>query len=417
MAVLDDDPTGAQEVADTPVVIDWTDEGAMSRLPDRPFHVLTNTRAHSGHDAYTITRSAATAVRQRFPEAAFLLRGDSTLRAHLLQEFEAVRDAAFPGRMPVLLLVPALPAAGRVTVGGIHLLERGGTRTPLHETEYARDGSFAYASARLLEWAEERSNGFFPTGDGLEIPLARLRALGAEAVHEALAALAAQGGPAVCAPDAETVGDLEAIADGLRAAQDDGIAVIVRCAPTFAAVYCRTLAPEALSVPRAQTLLVVCGSYVPLTTRQLDRLAERRPGTLVEIDLAGLIGPGAQREVARAAEAARVLLERERLAVIATPRRRAPVADDPIFAGAITDGLARLARLLESSADLVLFKGGITSAVGVRDGLGASVPTVEGPVRPGVALWRLEDGRQCLVFPGNVGGEEALAELVDEVLS
>ena len=79
---------------------------------------------------------------------------------------------------PVLLLVPALPSAGRVTVGGVHLFERDGRRTPLHETEFAHDGVFAYTSSRLLEWAEERSGGLFRAGDGRELSLEELRSDG-----------------------------------------------------------------------------------------------------------------------------------------------------------------------------------------------------------------------------------------------
>ena len=139
-----------------------------------------------------------------------MLRGDSTLRGHVLEEYLGVRDVVAPSGWPVLLLVPALPSAGRITVGGVHLFDRDGRRTPLHETEYARDGVFAYASARLLEWADERSGGLFRAGAGRELHLDVLRSRGPAAVTEALLALAATGDPVVFAPDAETVDDLDA---------------------------------------------------------------------------------------------------------------------------------------------------------------------------------------------------------------
>jgi uncharacterized protein YgbK (DUF1537 family) len=416
IAVLDDDPTGTQAVEDTPVVLDWSPD-VLRRLPEQSLHVVTNTRALSAASAYTVTREVAAAVMQRFPRARIVLRGDSTLRAHLREEYEAVRDVVFPGLTPRLLLVPALPAAGRVTVGGVHLLERSGRRMPLHQTEYATDGEFAYRSSRLLEWAEERSHGLFPAANGSEVPLAELRARGGAAVHEALAASTAHGGAAVCAPDAETCADLVAIADGLRAAQAAGLPVIVRSAPTFAGVLGSTLAATLLPMPRARSLLVVCGSYVPQTTRQLACLLATRPGALVELDLSRLLGGERDRELARAAQAARESLARERIAVVATPRTRSAAADDPEAAGLISAGLVVLTQLLASQSELVLFKGGITSAVCIRDGLGAQLATVEGPVAPGVALWRLEDGRRCFVFPGNVGRDETLAGIVAEVLA
>ena len=85
---------------------------------------------------------------------------------------------------------------------------------PLHETEYAGDGVFAYSSARLLEWAEERSGGLFPASEGRELHLDELRTGGADAVTAALSDLSRAGRPAVLAPDAETEEDLAAIAAG-----------------------------------------------------------------------------------------------------------------------------------------------------------------------------------------------------------
>jgi len=129
--VLDDDPTGTQAVTDVAVVLDWSDPGVWTAVEpgDRAVHVLTNARAHSGAEAAELVASAATAARSRFPGARVILRGDSTLRAHVWEEYEALRSVVTPGRAGVpLLLVPALPAAGRVTVGGVHMLERDGAR-------------------------------------------------------------------------------------------------------------------------------------------------------------------------------------------------------------------------------------------------------------------------------------------------
>ena len=73
-------------------------------------------------------------------------------------------DALGRGRPP-LLLVPALPSAGRVTREGVHLIERGGRAEPLHETEYAGDG-VSLPTARLLEWAESSPTGSFERAKG-----------------------------------------------------------------------------------------------------------------------------------------------------------------------------------------------------------------------------------------------------------
>lgn len=421
VVVLDDDPTGAQAVTGVPVLLEWTPETLREAARSGPpaIHLITNHRAFAPGRARRIVFEAARAAAEALPGARLVLRGDSTLRAHLLEEYLGLREAAFPGEDRPLLLVPALPAAGRITIGGVHLLERGGGRLPLHETEYARDPAFAYSDARLLNWAEQRSGGYFHARDGVELHLEELRSRGGDAVAAGLLRLA--GRAAVCAPDAETVDDLRAIAAGLRRADAGGVAAVVRSAPTFVGVLAGNLAAGYVEMPVARRgLLVLCGSYVPTTTRQLAALLQEHPGSLVEVDAVALASGRAGPEVARAAREAEALLGRGRLAVVATPRER-PEGTATLAAGElIAENLARVAATLDGVPDVVLAKGGITSAVTLRVGLGAESAFVVGPVADGIALWQVaRPGRETLpyvVFPGNVGGDRLLAEVAARIL-
>lgn len=421
LVVLDDDPTGVQTLAGIRVLLDWDADRVRAALDGRPsVHLITNTRALPAERVRPFVADAARASINGVPDAGVVLRGDSTLRGHLLEEYLGVRDVVAPSGWPVLLLAPALPSAGRVTVGGVHLFERDGRRTPLHETEYAHDGAFSYASARLLEWAEERSGGLFPTSAGRELHLEELRAGGAAAVADALAALAAAGGPVALAPDAETPGDLELVADGYRAAVARGVPVIVRCAPTFAGVLAGTTAPGLVPPPSAAGgVLVVCGSYVPQTSRQLAQLLEARPGSLVEADVVALSGADSSRELARLRREVSLLLSAGRLAVLATPRERPPGTTSLDAGERIAAGLARVVSSVDLLPTVLIVKGGITSAVTLRDGVGVSEAEVVGPVEPGVSRWlaRRPEGAAVdyLVVPGNVGDEGLLARLVDAV--
>lgn len=419
LVVLDDDPTGTQSVSGVRVLFEWGAPALVAAALDgRPaVHLLTNSRAYPPERAYAVVADAARAAVAAFGRPRLVLRGDSTLRAHLLEEYRAVRDVVAPGSVPPLLLVPALPAAGRVTVDGVHLIDRGGVRTPLHETEYARDPSFAYRDAGLLAWAAERSAGFFPAAAGREVRLDALRRRGPAAVAEALATLATRGVAAVCAPDAETVADLELVAEGLRSAEISAGEVIVRSAPAFVGVLGRYLARGPIRPPRVEGgVLVVCGSYVPQTTRQLERLLGSRPGTLVEVDVRALASDRPDAEVTRAAVAARGLLDAAGLAVVATPRARPAGMTDFDAGERIARRLASIVRRLDPLPGLVLAKGGITSAVTAHVGLEATGADVLGPLVPGVALWRVEGRRgtvDYVVFPGNVGDDETLADVVD----
>jgi uncharacterized protein YgbK (DUF1537 family) len=67
----------------------------------------------------------------------------------------------------------------------------------------------------------------------------------------------------------------------------------------------------------------------------------------------------------------------------------------------------------------VVAKGGITSSDIATKGLKMKRAMVVGQAAPGVPLWRCDEktsrhrGVPYVVFPGNVGGEDTLAELVE----
>ena len=413
--VLDDDPTGTQAMHDVAVVLDWSHPEVWDAVQasDRAVHVLTNSRAHDPAGAGSLVSSAAAAARAQFPGARLVLRGDSTLRAHVWEEYEALRAVTFPGREAVpLLLVPALPAAGRVTVAGVHLLERDGERVRLDRTEYARDGELAYSDSELARWADERSGGRLAAAAAVSLPLARVRAAdGVGEIAAAIATAARAGRPAVVVPDAETDADLATIARGLRTAEAAGTPVIARCAPAFAAVLTDSAARTLTPAPDGEGgVLVVCGSFVPATTAQLERLAARCPGAIVDAHVRALAGDGSDAEVERIAEAARERIASGGLAVLATERERDPALVEPASQRRIASALAQVAQRVR--AGVVVAKGGITSAVTAREGLGARAARVVGPIASGVVLWRLPDGTDYVVFPGNVGGADLLADVV-----
>ncbi len=420
--VLDDDPTGVQAVRDVRALLQWSPQLlARAAGAGRPsVHLMTNIRSLAPERAEALTFDAAAAARAALPEARLLLRGDSTLRGHVHEEYRAVRRAAYPHRPPVLLLVPALPGAGRVTRGGIHWLDSDGVSRPLHETEYARDGGFAYRSSRLLEWAEERTAGELAVADGTELPLAELRRRGADAVSAAIMRAATSGRPAACAPDAENIDDLQTIAEGLRHAERAGVDVLVRCAPTFAGVLCGTLAAGLVDPPtvNGEGVLIVCGSYVSGTTRQLDHLRAALGIEPIEADVHALVAHDPRPEVTRLAGLVSRQLEQRRVSLLSTPRHR-PAELIGLTAGEqIAGGLADVVASLDRPPRAIIAKGGITSHVVLERGLGAHEARVAGPIAAGVALWQVQArGRPVayVVFPGNVGGPEHLTHVVQLV--
>jgi uncharacterized protein YgbK (DUF1537 family) len=231
----------------------------------------------------------------------------------------------------------------------------------------------------------------------------------------AIAAAARLGRPAAVIPDAESEDDLRRISDGLRLAEEAGIAVVTRASPAFAAVLSGTAARDVVAAPDpGRGVLVLCGSFVPSTTTQVERLERAHPGSLVQARVRALAGDEPGAEVELVAERAADIVQRRGLAIVATERERDPGLTDADSQQRIAAGLAGIAHRV--GASVVVAKGGITSAVTARDGLGARSARVIGPILPGVVRWLLPDGTDYLVVPGNVGGPDLLVEVLASIL-
>lgn len=416
--ILDDDPTGTQCVEAARVVLWPPGKGPDRVIPaDSAVYHLTNTRALTPEEAGAMVGRVVGRIVASQPSARIVLRGDSTLRGHVFEEYEAAADVAY-SVPPTLLLVPAMPSAGRVTANGVQLVDDGRTRRPVASTPYAADPRLGYHNSQLLEWAQERSRGRLPARRGRVVALGALRRRGPDVIAEELVSMSNLGEASVCAVDAETHGDLEVIAAGLVAAESQGANVLVRSAPPFAALLGGCFAETPRSAPRSEKALVVCGSFVPLATRQLEALSVRFPGSVVQVDLDALVArPGPEQD--RLATALDRRLEVSDLAVLATPRS-APSAGLGFGESLrIAENLAAVLPLLRRLPSVIIAKGGVTSATVASVGLGADTAWVEGPAMSGVATWSVaRDSRETrlLVVPGNVGSDRLLAELVSEVL-
>jgi uncharacterized protein YgbK (DUF1537 family) len=379
-------------------------------------HLLTNSRAFRGQDARALVASAASAVDSTTPTATIVLRGDSTLRGHVLEEYLGLRDAWRSDGFPPLILVPALPSAGRVTIGGVQYLERDGERIPVHATEFANDGPFAYSSSRLLEWADERTAGLFKAENGIEVGLEELRLAAPQVLVDAVQRATTAPTPTAVSVDAETAEDVDLVAEGVRRAVVACSAFAVRCGPTLAGALGHATALEYADLPSSRQVLVVCGSYVQQSLRQLEGLLSRFPEDVIEVDpftLASLDEP----KFAEITTRLRERVDASGLVVLAVSSPRPKRLSNLTSGLLVARGLATLVASVHRPDALVVLKGGVTSAVVIKDGLGALQAEIVGPVLPGVALWQIvePDPRPVLVVPGNVGDDALLVRIVDLV--
>jgi uncharacterized protein YgbK (DUF1537 family) len=437
IVVLDDDPTGSQAVSDLPVLTAWDlDDFAWAfGTGHAAVYVLTNSRSLSEADAARVTREAVTNALAAAPAPLrFVSRSDSTLRGHFPLETDVIVEVLRERTgvaVDAVVLVPAFPAAGRVTVGGVHyLVGSDGARTPAGETEFARDATFGYRSSSLADWVAEKTGGRIPADRVIRLDLDLIRS-GTPAI---VAALADARGGAVAAADILTEADLDLLAAGAIAAERGGQTLVYRSGPSFVRArigqsprppLAATDLPE--PVPgAARGGLVVVGSHVGLTTRQLERLRADNPGaTGVEIDVALVLDPRLRdRHLDEVIEAAAVGLDAG-MVVVNTSRALART-DDPVeslaIARTVSDAVVAVVRgiLARRRPAWVVAKGGITSSDVATRGLEIRHAIVRGTLLPGiVSLWEPVSGPAAgipyVVFPGNVGGDDSLARVVERL--
>ena len=420
VVVLDDDPTGTQAVRGLVVMTRWDVDGIARHLAagEPGLFLSTNSRALAEPDAVAVTTDAARAALEAAERAGrpitIVSRGDSTLRGHFPAETRAVASAL--GRPDArVLLVPYFGEGGRLTLDDVHVLERDGARTPVGETEFARDATFGYRASNLRDWVvEKHAAAGIPPPPIVSLPTGLVR----DGPGQVATALLEVPPGAVAIGNAEADADVETIALGSVLAEQDGLSLVPRSAASFVRArvgQTRATPLEPANVPARGPGLVVVGSHVTTTTAQVERLLAAVPDLAVQeltIDavLAGSVA--IHHRIARGVDEA---LDAGRTALVLTERTRRDI--DLAGGRAVSAALAAIVGAVRHRPGWVLAKGGITSFDVARDGLAMAEARIAGPLLPGVPVWIGTDasrwpGVPLVVFPGNVGDTDALAEAV-----
>ena len=183
--------------------------------------------------------------------------------------------------------------------------------------------------------------------------------------------------------------------------------------------------------PATEHGLIAVGSHVGLTTRQLDRL--RAKGNIIELELdvpTLLKAQDRDKHVSDTAARAADLLRTSDAAadvVIRTSRTvitGADAVDSLVIARTVSAALVNTVRevVAQVRPAFVLAKGGITSSDTATEGLSIRRAWSRGTMLPGiVSLWEPVSGPAkgipYIVFAGNVGDDDALADVVETLRS
>jgi uncharacterized protein YgbK (DUF1537 family) len=324
-----------------------------------------------------------------------------------------------------VLLVPAFLEAGRLTAGDIHWARTGAGLAPVGETEFARDATFGYTASDLRDFVAEKSGGAIAPGDVRSISLEDIRLGGPARVTELLAGI--RGGTWVVV-NATEYSDLDTVAYGVVAAERAGQSFLFRTGPSFVRAVCG-MGPRAplrgpgiwpSGRPGGHGLIVV-GSHVGQTSRQVAALRAHKATTDIELDVPSVIGGGGEVAAATARQVSDALTRSDVL--LYTSRALARGADPAgslAIARQVSAALSATVRgALAARPAWIVAKGGITSHDVAVHGLGLRRAEVAGQLFPGViSVFRpLEAAPEAIgvpyvVFAGNVGDEETLGQVV-----
>jgi uncharacterized protein YgbK (DUF1537 family) len=226
--------------------------------------------------------------------------------------------------------------------------------------------------------------------------------------------------------NAERPADLLALVRGLAIAEAAGRRFLFRTAASFVAAYAgiaprSLLRAEEIAPPGLGGGLVVVGSHVGKTSRQLEVLREQTGISTVEVSVEKLLRPEERASTVTAAtRLAASILESGGNVVVFTSRpliRGGSAAENALISESVSRGLVEIVTGLSRRPRWLIAKGGITSSDIATKALGVKRALILGQALPGVPVWKLGaearwPGLAYVVFPGNVGGPDALAALV-----
>lgn len=439
IVVLDDDPTGVQTVHDVSVYTDWSLESLRQGFSEKNkmFFVLTNSRGMTTAETtvlhHELIQNIAVVSKEMGIEPVIVSRSDSTLRGHfpletqlICEEMEKELGIVMDGEV----LCPFFREGGRFTIEDVHYVRYGEQLIPAAQTEFANDKTFGYAHSNLKEYIEEKTKGAYPAEKVVSISLKEIRSLSYDVIEDKLLSVSNFGKMIVNAIDPY---DIKVFAVALYRAMGKKHHFCFRCAATLAQVLGgvqeRPLLKrqEMISENIERGGIVIVGSHTQKTTVQLMELLKLKNVVPIEMN-SDLVLEGEtalQREAQTISRHCDEWIAKGKTPVVYTKRHLLTVANDSPEAALtrsvqISNAVQSIVGALQESPAFIVAKGGITSSDIGTKALRVRRAMVLGQICPGIPVWKTGaesrfPGIAYVIFPGNVGTETTLREVVERL--
>lgn len=429
IVVLDDDPTGTQTVHDVLVLTVWDVESIADEIKRGSllFFILTNSRSMKAAEADALTLAIGKNIKEAFARCnkqyGIVSRSDSTLRGHFPNEVQALAQGLGLTDFQTVL-IPAFFEGGRITVNDVHYVKEGAGLTPVAETDFAKDKAFGFSQSDLKKWVEEKTKSGTKASDVVSFSIEELRKNSVEELAEKTESLPAE---ATVVVNAAAYADLEKFA---AACWKSDKPMLFRTAASFvkalAGIESIPLLQKDVLINSEQKTggLIVIGSYVEKTTKQLTALLKRHSPETIELPIEAIIAHDNCDYFKTTFKQLNSCLYLGIDVVLFTSRQlfvSEEEGDNLSVNNKVSHFISNLVASLTVVPKYIVAKGGITSSDLATKALGIKRATVMGQALPGVPVWRtgIESKfpeMSYVIFPGNVGDNDALAELYEKLI-
>ena len=442
VVVFDDDPTGSQTVHSCPLILKWDYQTLAKAIEfDSPLiFILSNTRSMSPNHAEARLREIISSFLEvikdlnfQKEEFIFVSRGDSTLRGHGFMEPKLINELLGP--FDATFHIPAFLEGARTTVNGIHLLNG----KPVHQSPFAKDKIFGYATSDLRMWLEKISEGIIDSNNVGHISLDVLNnALSSSSGMDRLMDLLLDlSGNKSLVVDSSKPEHLTIFATAIRKLKGKKTFLFRSAASFISSLVEIRPNTSLLSEIRGLRLLdklgnlkpglIMIGSYVPLADKQIKYLLEQDNCAGIEVpvevvfrlakeslskDLLADLSDQLYKQL-------QSILSEHKTPVLYTTRGEfnfVSLEEKIDFGIFLAEFMSSLAVRIKNRLGYVISKGGVTTNTLLSDGLKLQYVFLKGQIIPGLSLVlppKESDSNQMpiVTFPGNFGNEKTLLEV------
>jgi len=440
--IIDDDPTGSQTVNGCNLLLKWDYETLLQGLKGSSnlLFILANTRSLSEKDVKTRLKEICSSLKEIMNNALFaqeefvvITRGDSTLRGHNFIEPYIINQLLGP--FDATFYIPAFLEGNRTTVNGNHFVDN----IPINETIFSKDAIFSFNTSNVKELILEQSNHQldFNHIENIFIKDFELSETNqSNKLYEYIEKLNNNKKVIVDIMNYSQLDEFSRIVKSLLKKKK----FLFRSAASFISSLSSvkqskkdhgyfSLLRRKDNNDKALAGLIVIGSYIELTTLQLNKVLEISLCKPIEINVLKLYTFFKLEDNLNQINSFKKLilntirqnLRQDFVPVLFTSREIVSPRDnnDLIeFQHFLSVFIAELVSAIKNEIGYLISKGGITTNTIISKGLGADSVYLEGQILPGISLVTFnllkQKGKLPIVtFPGNIGDHMSLVKSLE----